>query len=186
MDAALDLFSVNGFEATSISQIANAVGISKASLYFYFKSKQEILDTLVVSMADEYQIHSHMQPGRLPSNIQEVRDMVIGQIKFIVHDSYVSRIRKLGVIEQFRNSDLAMQLTKKSYIEVLDFHKAVMNELIRRGILQAMDPEIMAAQFAFPISTWISGIDRNPECEAEMLEMVERHINQFFAIYQAR
>ena len=43
----LYLFSVNGYEATSISQIADAVGIRKASLYSHFGSKQEILDNVV-------------------------------------------------------------------------------------------------------------------------------------------
>lgn len=45
--ASLRLFSVQGFEATSISQIANVVGIRKASLYSHFESKQAILDALV-------------------------------------------------------------------------------------------------------------------------------------------
>ncbi len=47
LEAALDLFSVNGYEATSISQIADVVGIRKASLYSHFANKQEILDTVV-------------------------------------------------------------------------------------------------------------------------------------------
>ena len=47
LEASLDLFSVQGFEATSISQIAGAVGIRKASLYSHFESKQAILDALV-------------------------------------------------------------------------------------------------------------------------------------------
>ena len=47
LNVALDLFSVNGYEATSISQIADAVGIRKASLYSHFGSKQEILDNVV-------------------------------------------------------------------------------------------------------------------------------------------
>ena len=47
LDTALELFSVQGFEATSLSQIADAVGIRKASLYSHFESKQEILDALV-------------------------------------------------------------------------------------------------------------------------------------------
>ena len=47
LDAALNLFSVQGYEATSISQIADAVGIRKASMYSHFGSKQEILDALV-------------------------------------------------------------------------------------------------------------------------------------------
>ena len=36
LEAALELFSVQGVEATSISQIASAVGIRKASLYSHF------------------------------------------------------------------------------------------------------------------------------------------------------
>ena len=47
LEAALDLFAVNGYEATSISQLADAVGIRKASLYSHFANKQDILDTVV-------------------------------------------------------------------------------------------------------------------------------------------
>ena len=47
LNAALDLFSVHGYEATSTAQIADAVGIRKASLYSHFSSKQEILDELI-------------------------------------------------------------------------------------------------------------------------------------------
>lgn len=36
---ALDLFSIRGYEAISISQIADAVGLQKASLYSHFASK---------------------------------------------------------------------------------------------------------------------------------------------------
>ena len=38
LEAALELFSVQGFAATSISQITNAVGIRKASLYSHFEN----------------------------------------------------------------------------------------------------------------------------------------------------
>ena len=58
LEAALELFSVQGFEATSISQIASAVGIRKASLYSHFESKQAILDALVRDVLDQYAAHS--------------------------------------------------------------------------------------------------------------------------------
>ena len=56
--AALDLFSTQGFEATSISQIADAVGIRKASLYSHFENKQAILDALIQEVLKQYEEHS--------------------------------------------------------------------------------------------------------------------------------
>ena len=58
LDTALELFSVQGFEATSISQIADAVGIRKASVYSHFGSKQELLEALQEQVLENYQKHS--------------------------------------------------------------------------------------------------------------------------------
>ena len=58
LEAALELFSVQGFEATSISQIAGAVGIRKASLYSHFENKQAILDALVQELLEQYERQS--------------------------------------------------------------------------------------------------------------------------------
>ena len=58
LDAALKLFSTNGYEATSIGQIEKAVGFRKASFYSYFKSKQEILDTLIEEIGERYKDYS--------------------------------------------------------------------------------------------------------------------------------
>jgi AcrR family transcriptional regulator len=41
--AAAELFSTKGYLATSIDDIAEAAGISKGKVYYYFKSKAEIL-----------------------------------------------------------------------------------------------------------------------------------------------
>lgn len=42
LDAAARLFSEKGFEATSINDLARAVGLSKATVYHYFSDKNEI------------------------------------------------------------------------------------------------------------------------------------------------
>jgi AcrR family transcriptional regulator len=46
LDAALDLFVQHGFDGTSVRQIAERVGTTKAALYYYFASKDEILMAL--------------------------------------------------------------------------------------------------------------------------------------------
>ena len=57
LDEALKLFAINGYEATSIEQITNAVGIRKSSLYSHFKSKKEILELLVDEIKEQYQLY---------------------------------------------------------------------------------------------------------------------------------
>ena len=43
LEAAVRLFARQGFHATSIQEIVDEVGIAKGSIYFYFKSKDELL-----------------------------------------------------------------------------------------------------------------------------------------------
>ena len=51
--AAEKLFESKGYEATSVDDIANNTRISKTTLYVYFKSKEQIWDTLVCRGMEE-------------------------------------------------------------------------------------------------------------------------------------
>ena len=190
LEAALELFSVQGFEATSISQITNAVGIRKASLYSHFENKQAILDALVQEVLEQYEEHSlfaradwEKDAGSLPQTPDDAVQMIQGQIRYILHDPAISRARKMLVIEQFQNRSLAKLQTKQNYSDVLGYFTGLIKCLIQKGVLAEDDPDIMAAQFCLPISVWINLCDREPEREQEVMGLVERHIRQFFRIY---
>ena len=43
---ALDMFSKRGYHAVSIRDIGKAVGIKESSIYYHFKNKQAIMDSL--------------------------------------------------------------------------------------------------------------------------------------------
>ena len=190
LDASLELFSVHGFEATSISQIADAVGIRKASLYSHFENKQSILDTLVKDVLEQYLEHSifaradwEKSDVSLPLNSDEAANMIQNQIRYILHDPYVSKARKMLVIEQFQNPELAKLQTKQNYSDVMKYCTGLINQLISRGVLAEYDPEIMAAQLGLPVSVWINLCDREPEREQEIMELVEKHVRQFFEVF---
>ena len=187
--ASLELFSAQGFEATSISQIAGAVGIRKASLYSHFESKQAILDALVKEVLEQYGTHSifaksnwEKDSDNLPRTPDAAVQMIQGQIRYILHDPSISRARKMLVIEQFRNPELAKLQTKQNYTDVLGYFTGFVKQLIRQGVLAEEDPQIMAAQLCLPISVWINLCDREPEREAEVMVLVEKHIRQFFRV----
>ena len=43
LDVALDLFTEQGYDGTSLRQIAEQLGVTKAALYYHFESKEDIL-----------------------------------------------------------------------------------------------------------------------------------------------
>ena len=114
----------------------------------------------------------------------EAVQMIQGQLRYILHDPDISRSRKMLTIEQFQNSELAKLQTKQNYTDVMRYFTGLVKHLIRNGILTDDDPEIMAAQLCLPISTWINLCDREPDREQEVMEVVSRHIQQFFRVYQ--
>lgn len=194
LDVSLDLFSTQGYEATSVSQIAEAVGIRKASLYSHFGSKQEILDTLLRTVLEQYEKHSIFANAdwddqaftKDKENItpDTAVQLIIGQIRYILHDPRISRARKMLTIEQFRNSQMAALQTKRNYADVMRYFNGFIRFLIRRGKLIDFNPDIMAAQLCLPISAWINLCDREPEREEDVMKLIERHTEQFFDMYR--
>ncbi|MGN0766047.1 MAG: TetR/AcrR family transcriptional regulator [Christensenellales bacterium] len=193
LNVALDLFSTQGFEATSISQIAEAVGIRKASLYSHFESKQAVLDALMLQVLEGYAKQSlfakpkrQVGDGACPITCDEVVSLVKSQINYILHDPFIRKARKMLTIEQFRNQELADLQTKQNYTDVMHYFTNLVICLQEQGVIDGDDPEIMAAQFCLPITVWINLCDREPDRETEVMELVDKHIRQFFKLYQPK
>lgn len=47
LDAAAKLFSVKGYGKCTVNDILETVGIAKGTFYYYFKSKEEVLDAII-------------------------------------------------------------------------------------------------------------------------------------------
>lgn len=46
-EVALELFTEHGYEKTSLREVAERLGVTKAALYYHFKSKEEIVNSFV-------------------------------------------------------------------------------------------------------------------------------------------
>lgn len=65
LDAARECFFTNGFEATTISQIAETVELSTGTLYLYFKNKEEIYVSILEEGLDI--LYSLMKQSEAPN-----------------------------------------------------------------------------------------------------------------------
>ncbi|MDH6116776.1 TetR/AcrR family transcriptional regulator [Kitasatospora sp. GAS204B] len=75
IEVALELFSEQGYEGTSLREIADRLGVTKAALYYHFKTKDDIVHGIVESMAAP--IDATIAWGELHTWSPEVRDELI-------------------------------------------------------------------------------------------------------------
>ena len=127
-----------------------------------------------------------MSDDERPKNCDQVVQGIKRQLDYILHDPFISKARKMLTIEQFRNPELAALQTKQNYTDVTRYFTDLVIYLQKQGALCDGDCDIMAAQLCLPITVWINLCDREPEREAEIMLLTEKHIRQFFKLYQPK
>lgn len=73
-ETALALFTEQGYEATSLREIAEALGVTKAALYYHFRTKEDIITSMIVdrvAFIDELIEWAAAHP-RTPENRREI------------------------------------------------------------------------------------------------------------------
>ncbi|MBP2323630.1 AcrR family transcriptional regulator [Kibdelosporangium banguiense] len=55
-DVALELFGEQGYDKTSLREIAEHLGVTKAALYYHFKTKEEIISSLLQATGERMDV----------------------------------------------------------------------------------------------------------------------------------
>ena len=114
---ALHLFTRDGYEAVSVSQIAGELDMTKGALYRHYKSKRDIFDSIVKRMEqqDSEQARENEVPEesieKTPEEYQNVSfdDFVEyskSMFEYWTEDDFASSFRKMLTIEQFRSEEM--------------------------------------------------------------------------------
>ena len=195
LDVALTLFSEKGYGNVYVGQIAEGVGIKAPSLYKHYKSKRDIFEAILEEMRNRYDkeaAHLNMTgndfliDSKLYNNISEdeLVKMGIGLFSFFLHDEYECKFRKMLTIEQFSNKELAELFSHQYFNEPLKYQTGLLQLLIMQGYMKNEDANVMALQFFAPIYLLMTLCDREPQREAEALQILETHIRQFNRMYK--
>lgn len=136
LEAALDVFSVQGFRGATIDQIALAAGMSKPNLLYYFPNKEAIHHRLMERLLDTWlQPLEHMNP--LGDPIEEITDYV--QRKLEMARDY-PRESRIFANEILRGARQIMDLIKGELKELVDRQAKVMRSWIEQGRMADVDP----------------------------------------------
>ena len=75
------IFSRYGFKKTTMDEIAGALKIGKSSIYYYFKSKEEIFEAVVLHEADILRNELTTAIKSVESPVEKVRNYVFVRMK---------------------------------------------------------------------------------------------------------
>ncbi|WP_328328272.1 TetR/AcrR family transcriptional regulator [Kribbella sp. NBC_00382] len=81
--AALELFSAQGYEKTSLREIAEQVGITKASLYYHYSSKQDLLQAIIGTFFDDIK-RVFAQVGEQPWSVEREVELLSAYLDVVI------------------------------------------------------------------------------------------------------
>lgn len=190
LDTAIDMFADKGYNNVSIREIAREVGIKGSSIYNHFKSKEDILDSIL-----EYNKRagkSNFEGSQVMEGINvSVREMplesillsILGVSLSFMKTADMDKIFKVISAEQL-NNDKVREFFLEEYIEqprkVLE---VVFDKLMDEGLIREFNPKLLADEFySYIIFKYYENYLLKKNTELDLRKMNEdfgRHISFF-------
>jgi AcrR family transcriptional regulator len=140
LSTAADLFRVRGYRATTLDDIAARLGMSKASLYTYFRGKEEILAEISRLTIETFS-RGLAEISRAPlSPPEKLRQVIYRHVRFVVsHRSFLTVFFSEEASLPARSAR-ALARQKDRYDKALE---AIVRQGIRRGFFRPVPPRLV-------------------------------------------
>lgn len=136
MQAALDVFSTDGYRGATVDRIAERAGMSKTNLLYYYPSKEEIYRSAIEQTVEDWlDPFAAIDPDGDP--IEELRRYIT--IKLEMSDRYPEASR-LFANEIQRGAPLVGEFLQTRLKSLVDEKAAVIRSWIDEGKLAPVDP----------------------------------------------
>ena len=185
LEEALKLFAQSGYMGTSMNDIASKLGVTKAALYKHYKSKQEILDSIIEKMneLDMERIKQYEMPeGEMSKVIAEYKETAFDKIKQFTkvqflhwtEEEFPCCFRKMLTLEQYREPQMA-----QLYQNYLASGTLTYIEVLFSGMLEdAERARQMALDFYGPIFLLYSIYDGTND-KSQVIKLLDEHMDHF-------
>ncbi|MGB9521612.1 MAG: TetR/AcrR family transcriptional regulator [Anaerolineales bacterium] len=150
LDAAAQIFRQKGYHAASMQDIANAVKLQKASLYYHVNSKQEIL-LMILDRALDLLINGMQQVMELPLAPEEkLRQAMAVYFQIMLEQRDVASVLLLeyrSLQDEFRQR----HIQRRDHYEKL--WRELIDEGVQKGIFQVSDTALVV-RFLLGVMNW--------------------------------
>ena len=155
MDVALHMFSERGYEAVSIRDICGEVGIKESTLYYHFKNKMDILDSLIAKFKEHIEgllIHIDEMPqmpsGKTKKKNAESTDIIDSyMMDSYLFDPFCNLMIRLMMIEQFHNEEMRALYEKTMFTDPYDIYLRVFRMLASHGVFSESQVDAIVRKY---------------------------------------
>lgn len=145
LNVARELFIENGYEQTSVNDILNIVDIAKGTFYYYFASKGEVLEEIILDIVDEGAIRAeNILKDKSISLLNRIMMAIMAQvpefegteeIKEEIHNVENTKLERLYLKEMLKRMTPILQESVKEGIDQDIFHMEYPTESIESILL---------------------------------------------------
>ncbi len=131
--AAKKLFSKKGFENTSMDELAAEAELAKGTLYLYFKSKEEVIYSLLSPSLAEYQRGLR----EIASDPGKPAEATLREIVKYIYDMYLEEPEIYRVIIHYKAKEYQSLLSEENFRHLRELMRGnlqITEDLIRRGV----------------------------------------------------
>jgi len=180
----LSLFSQNGYDGTSLQDIADCLKVTKGALFKHYDSKEALWDALIDKVEFYYGEHfGKVRSISLPDTFEDLRKLTLRQVDFTLHDDTVKKVRKLLTLGQFRNERMSALSTKHFNTDIEAIYTDIFRHLTDIGQIRAVDASFLALSYTAPITMLIHLCDREPAAEETVILKIKNHVAHFIAVF---
>ena len=138
-DAAIDLFAKEGFDETTVEEVAQAAGVSRRSFFRYFASKDDLLAQNVVHFGSILSATITACPPAL-TPLETVRETVLAVVR-----QTAAHPRTRQIIEISQRSASARQAHHSRMMEVEDTVAAAFAARLKSASKDDLKPRLLAS-----------------------------------------
>jgi AcrR family transcriptional regulator len=185
LKTSLKLFSTKGFKATTVRDIAGAMGVKQSALYNHFKNKDEILETLVaeltssaiVTLFDDKDSQELIKQGK--SSLLSIATT----FKLIGFDGQNEALLKLLMQEIYRNERIREIYNEHFYQENVKKLSGLLFGMMQEEMIKSSDPLLLANEFFAPLFFYqmqVSLLKLDKKSTSSVVSMFEKHVDFFW------
>ena len=175
-NAAVNLIFEKGYRGASLSRIAEEVGIKKASLYYYFRSKEDLLYWIFMYIGERIRKDFLNIRAREKDPVKRIENFVKCYLRYIAEDS---KSFQIFLVEKRELSESRKREVEKICDLLYHLMKEAIVEAQIRGALASHFPSDLVTFFIFGamngVVVWFS-----PEGKYSIDEIAEVYIDFIF------